>query len=176
MNKAIFLDRDGVINKTIFRMGKQRAPYSIEEFDFFDGVQESVEAFKIAGYLIIVVTNQPDVSRGWVTKNQVDLINNLVQKTLGVHEVLSCFHDNQDNCTCRKPRPGMLLSAAEKWDIDLSKSFMVGDRLSDVDAGLRAGCKSILISKTIVKDQAIIAHHQCIDLAQAAQWIISTDT
>lgn len=173
MNKAIFLDRDGVINKTIFKMGKPRAPYTIEEFAFYDGVKEAVQSFKDHGYLIIVVTNQPDVARGWVSMEQVELVNNLVKEHLPVDEIKACFHTDKDQCECRKPKPGMLLEAARVWNIDVSKSFMVGDRLSDVEAGQRAGCKSILVGEGDKVETSYVPDHHCQDLLSASKWILS---
>ena len=176
MNKAIFLDRDGVINHTVFRMGKPRAPYTFEEFSLIDGVSASIKAFKEAGYLIIVVTNQPDVSRGWVSRAQVDLINGHVKSCLPVDEIMACFHVDQDDCQCRKPRPGMLIEASKKWDIDLFQSFMVGDRLSDVEAGLKANCKTVLISESPLLPSEMLAHHQSSSLIEASHWILSFGT
>jgi D-glycero-D-manno-heptose 1,7-bisphosphate phosphatase len=173
MNKAIFLDRDGVINHTVFRMGKPRAPYTFEEFSFIDGVSASIKAFKEAGYLIIVVTNQPDVSRGWVSRAQVDLINDHVKSCLPVDEIMACFHVDQDDCQCRKPRPGMLIEASKKWGIDLSQSFMVGDRMSDVEAGLKANCKTVLITDTLFSESETRPYYKCASLLEASFWIIS---
>lgn len=173
MNKAIFLDRDGVINKTIFKMGKPRAPYTLEEFSFIDGVKEAVQSFKDNGFIIIVVTNQPDVARGWVSMEQVELVNNLVKDKLAVDEIKACFHTEKDQCNCRKPKPGMLLEAAESWDIDLEKSFMVGDRLSDVEAGHAAGCKSILVGGEEKPSSVIVPEFYCADLLTASKWILS---
>ena len=173
MNKAVFLDRDGVINHTLIKMGKPRAPYTMEEFSFIQGVEEAISKFKAAGFVLIVVTNQPDVSRGWVTMEQVVMVNDHVFKTLGVEEVMSCFHTDADNCHCRKPKPGMILDAAKKWNIDLTKSFMVGDRLSDVDAGQRAGCKSILVGPGDGIG-AIIPDHQSENLLTASEWILNS--
>jgi D-glycero-D-manno-heptose 1,7-bisphosphate phosphatase len=162
MNKAIFLDRDGVINKTIFKMGKPRAPYSMEEFAFIDGVKEATERLKGHGYLLIVVTNQPDVARGWVSREQVDLVNEHVMKSLPLDEIIACFHTDKDKCLCRKPEPGMILEAQKKWDIDLSKSYLVGDRASDIEAAHRAGCHGILVGEG----------EEYSDLKSATDWIL----
>lgn len=145
MNKAIFLDRDGVLNLTVFRNGKPRAPYTMEEFELFPGVVEATKILRQKGFLLIVVTNQPDVARGWVSRESVDAVHAKMNELLDLEEIRICFHTDIDGCTCRKPKPGMLLDASKKWDIDLSKSFMVGDRHSDVKAGADAGCKTILI-------------------------------
>ena len=173
MKRAVFLDRDGVINQMIFRMGKMRAPYLLSEFKFFDGVDGAIKEFKKKDYLVIVVTNQPDVARGWVSLDQVQAVNHFVSSQLHVDEIMTCFHTDKDDCECRKPRPGMLLEAAKKWDIDLSKSFMVGDRLSDVDAGQRAGCKSILVGVPESEDPTILPEFVCRDLLEASRWILT---
>ena len=172
MKKAIFLDRDGVINTTLLKMGKQRAPYSMNEFSFIDGVTEAVSKFKNADFVLIVVTNQPDVARGWVSLESVQELNNHVLEQLGVHDIMVCFHTEKDNCYCRKPRPGMLLEAAHKYSIDLKKSFMVGDRMSDVEAGKRAGCKSILVGQAEADVASIEPDHRCENLLAACQWVL----
>ena len=145
MNKAIFLDRDGVLNKLIIRNGKAQAPYTMEEFELYPGVVEALKIIKDAGYLTIVVTNQPDVARGWVKKESVDEVNAKIKELLPIDEIKVCFHTNEDKCHCRKPMAGMLLDAAKDWDIDLAKSYMIGDRYGDISAGVKAGCKTILI-------------------------------
>lgn len=145
MKKAIFLDRDGVLNQLIIREGKAQAPYTLEEFSLYPGVVEALKIIKEAGYLAIVVTNQPDVARGWVKKESVELVNNKILELLPIDDIKICFHINSDNCECRKPMPGMLLEAAREWEIDLNHSFMIGDRYGDISAGVRAGCKTILI-------------------------------
>ncbi|MBC7540215.1 MAG: HAD family hydrolase [Bacteriovorax sp.] len=143
--KAIFLDRDGVINKLIMTNGKGRAPYTLEDFDLFPGVEEACQKIKDSDFLTIVVTNQPDVARGWVERESVELINIKVRELLPIDDIKICFHTNNDNCLCRKPAPGMLLEAALEWDIDLKQSFMIGDRYGDIAAGVSAGCRTVLV-------------------------------
>lgn len=172
MKRAVFLDRDGVINKTIHRMGKPRAPYSKEELEFFPGVEDAIINFKNAGFVLVIVTNQPDVKRGWVPLSKVEEVNHRVQEVLGVDEIKCCFHDSSDNCECRKPRPGMILEAARSWEIDLENSFMVGDRYSDVDAGKRAGCFSILVGPGDEEGVVIEPDFRAASLLEASQWII----
>ena len=145
MKKAIFLDRDGVLNKLIIREGKAQAPYTLEEFELYPGVPEALRFIKAAGFLAIVVTNQPDVARGGVSIESVELINNKIKELLPIDDIQICYHTNSDNCLCRKPLPGMLLEAAQNWKIDLTQSFMVGDRYGDISAGASAGCKTILV-------------------------------
>jgi D-glycero-D-manno-heptose 1,7-bisphosphate phosphatase len=147
LNKAIFLDRDGVLNQTILKKGKPRAPYTLAEFALFDGVPEAIELLKKEDYILIVVTNQPDVARGWVEKESVEAVNRKLLDLIQVDEIMICYHTDKDDCTCRKPKPGMLINAAREWDIDLKESYMIGDRHSDIEAGKRAGCKTILIGE-----------------------------
>lgn len=143
--RAVFLDRDGVINQVFIRDGKARAPDRLDQFEFFPGVHEAVKALKQAGFLTIVVTNQPDVHRGWQKREIVDQMNDLVRRELEVDDVKVCFHVREHECACRKPKAGMLLESAIEWEIDLQNSFMIGDRFSDLQAGKLAGCKSILV-------------------------------
>lgn len=167
--RAVFLDRDGVINQTIFRMGKPRAPYTLEEFSFLPGVEEAVSFLREEGFELVIVTNQPDVARGWVSREAVDLVNDYVSRALGIEDVRACFHTEHDNCDCRKPKPGMLLAAAKDHDIDLENSFMVGDRGSDIEAGRNAGCKTVLISNSAEEGGP---DHIASSLLAATGWIV----
>ncbi len=160
MNKAIFLDRDGVLNKTIFRMGKERAPYSLEEFALFDGVEDALTLLKNKGYLLIVVTNQPDVARGWVEMERVTEVNNKLESLLPLDEIKACFHTDKDDCSCRKPRPGMLEEAQKKWMIDFSQSFMIGDNFTDIAAGAAVGCRTVLIGSATNQGGFPSPHYQ----------------
>ncbi len=173
MKKAIFLDRDGVINNTLLKMGKMRAPYTLEEFSFINGVREAVTKLKEKGFVLIVVTNQPDVARGWVSREGVDVVNQYVMSELEVDDLISCFHTEKDGCECRKPKPGMLTNSAKKWDVDLSRSFMVGDRMSDVEAGLAAGCTTILVGDGEEDVGLKSPHFRAKDLNSSVQWILN---
>lgn len=128
-------------------MGKPRAPYTMEEFDLFPGVVKAVNGFRFLGYLIIVVTNRPDVARGWVSREAVDLVHERSIQILNPDEIKACFQTETDHCLCRKPLPGMLLEAQDKWQFDPKKSFMIGNRFSDLTAGRTAGTKTILIGE-----------------------------
>jgi D-glycero-D-manno-heptose 1,7-bisphosphate phosphatase len=143
--KAIFLDRDGVLNHAIVKNGLPFAPMSVDELTIPEDVESALQMLKAAGFLLIVVTNQPDVARGKNTKQAVEEINKKLQERLPLDEFFVCYHDNADHCHCRKPLPGLLTDAAEKHSIDMTQSFMVGDRWKDVEAGQAAGCKTILI-------------------------------
>jgi len=147
LKKAVFLDRDGVLNHTVFKMGKPRAPYTLDEFILIPGVYEGLQLLKEKNYLLIVVTNQPDVARGWVTKEAVEMINQHLKEILPIDEIKVCFHTEFDQCVCRKPNPGMILEAAREWNIKLPESYILGDRYSDIEAGNKAGCRTILIGE-----------------------------
>lgn len=172
MKKAVFLDRDGVLNRTVFRLGAERAPYEEEEFELFPDVIDSINTLKKNGFVTVVVTNQPDVARGWVSFEKVHHINNKIKQLLGVDDIKVCFHTDKDACDCRKPNPGMLLEAAREWGIDLESSFMVGDRHSDVEAGINAGCKTILVGPGDSKPKKFDAHYEAKSLSEATQWIL----
>lgn len=143
--KALFLDRDGVINQLIIRNGKAQAPYTPEEFSLYPGVEEAFLRLKETDYLKIIVTNQPDVSRGWVKVESVEAINKRIKEILPIDDIKICYHTNADLCLCRKPMPGMLIEAAKEWEIDLKKSYMIGDRYGDIAAGVAAGCITVLV-------------------------------
>ena len=147
VNAAVFLDRDGVLNQTVVCDGVPHPPAHVSACVLLPGVREACERLRSAGYLLVVVTNQPDVARGHQTREHVEGINAWIQSTLPVQQVLTCYHDHVDHCACRKPQPGMLFAAAQAWDVALPESIIVGDRWSDVEAGRAAGCRSILIER-----------------------------
>lgn len=144
MKRSIFLDRDGVLIKI---RKKKNKPYSIDELDKISIIKDTRRTLKKLkkNFLLIMVTNQPNVSRGLVKKSEVIKINKYVKKILNLDDIYCCFHDNKDRCKCRKPKAGMLINAKKKWKIDLKNSFMVGDRKKDIDAGKKAGCKNFFI-------------------------------
>jgi D-glycero-D-manno-heptose 1,7-bisphosphate phosphatase len=143
--RAVFLDRDGVLNRAIVRAGKPYPPASPEELEILPGVPQALKRLKGLGYLLIVVTNQPDVARGNLRERDVESIHLCMAAMLPIDDFRTCFHDTGDGCACRKPRPGMLLDAAARWDVDLASSYMIGDRWRDVDAGNAAGCKVFFV-------------------------------
>lgn len=143
-NRAVFLDRDGVINRAIIKEGKPYPPSNLYEVEILPGVKEAIQFLKQAGFFLIVVSNQPDVARGITSKEAVEEINHFLAHSLPIDKFIMCYEDS-DLSECRKPRPGMLLAGAKEFNIDLETSFMVGDRWRDVDAGIAAGCKTIFI-------------------------------
>jgi D-glycero-D-manno-heptose 1,7-bisphosphate phosphatase len=145
MRRAVFLDRDGVINRAVVRAGRPYPPASVEEMLFLPRAAEAIERLRGAGFRLIVVTNQPDVATGVQEREAVEAINDCIRRTTMVDDIKVCYHADEDNCACRKPKPGMLVEAAREWSLDLAQSFMVGDRWRDIVAGQAAGCKTILI-------------------------------
>jgi D-glycero-D-manno-heptose 1,7-bisphosphate phosphatase len=142
---AVFLDRDGTINAAVVRDGKPYPPASLDELVILPGADRAIAALRTAGFRTIVATNQPDVALGKQRREVVEAINAALRARLAIDDVRVCYHAEPDGCACRKPKPGLLLDAARDWQIDLARSFMVGDRWRDVDAGRAAGCRTILI-------------------------------
>jgi D-glycero-D-manno-heptose 1,7-bisphosphate phosphatase len=172
--RAVFLDRDGVINRPLIRAGKPYPPATLDEFEILPGVREACQLLKKLGFLLVVATNQPDVGRGTLAREAVETIHAWLLQQLPIERVMTCFHGGAaygDPCECRKPQPGMLLQAAEAFKIDLAKSFMIGDRWRDVDCGFNAGCKTIFLDwdyeEKLKRDPNFNAH----DLLDAAKLI-----
>ncbi|MCJ7435787.1 MAG: HAD-IIIA family hydrolase, partial [Anaerolineales bacterium] len=128
---AAFLDRDGVINRAVVRDGKPYPPARLEDVEILPGAITSLQRLADSGYILIGITNQPDVARDTQSREVVESINAMIQSRLPLREIFVCYHDNIDNCDCRKPKPGLILRAAEKYGVDLSQSWMVGDRWKD---------------------------------------------
>lgn len=149
--RCVFLDRDGVLNVPLVRDGRPYPPASLDEFRLYEDVPAGCARLKEAGFLLVVVTNQPDVGRGTQTRALADAMNETLKAELPVLDRIEvCFHAGEAHgeiCTCRKPKPGMLLRAAEALQIDLHRSFLVGDRWRDVDCAHAAGCEAIFIAR-----------------------------
>ena len=147
IKRAVFFDRDGVLNAAIVRNGTPHPPASAEEVQIDPAAVDGIARLQSLGFLTIIITNQPDVARGMQSRDIVDAINASVQRETAVDAVYTCFHDNADHCDCRKPKPGLIFQAAEERGIDVRRSYLVGDRHGDVQAGLSAGCTTILIDR-----------------------------
>ena len=145
--RAVFLDRDGVINHAVVRNGKPYTPPTLDDFTIHDGVPAAIERLRAAGLWIVVVTNQPDVATGVQRRDVVEAMHARLASASLCDAIQVCYHSAGDGCTCRKPRPGMLLQAADDWQIDLGRSFMVGDRWLDVAAGKAVGCYTFWIDR-----------------------------
>ena len=172
MNKAIFLDRDGVINRGLVTNGKSYAPRKIEDFKFLPYVKESVEKLINSGFLIIVVTNQPDISNGLLSLDVLHLMHNKLREKLAVTDIYFCPHSSIENCECRKPRPGMIIAAAKKYTINFSKSFLIGDRASDIEAGKKVGCRLIFINRNYKEPKPISQEKTVNNLRTATNYIL----
>lgn len=146
MNRAVFLDRDGVINAAVVRDGKPYPPASVAEFALLPGVAEACAELKAAGFLLVVATNQPDVGRGTQRREDVEAMHAKMCAALPIDRVEVCYDPGQGQPSeFRKPAPGMLLRAARELGIDLAASWMIGDRWRDIDCGAAAGCRTIFI-------------------------------
>jgi D-glycero-D-manno-heptose 1,7-bisphosphate phosphatase len=173
--RAVFLDRDGVVNRAIVRGGKPYAAQSLAEFELLPGVADALGQLRAAGFLNIVVTNQPDVGAQKISGDVVEAMHTQLLKILPVDAVKACYHVEADNCACRKPKPGMILAAAQELDIDLASSFLVGDRWRDVAAGQRAGCKSFFIDYAYQEKRPEPPYVAVNSLSAAAAIILHSD-
>lgn len=168
---AVFLDRDGVINRPIVRQGLPYPPISLDEFELYPDTAESLLRLRAAGFALVVVTNQPDVARGGLCAETVHEIHRELRRLVDVDGVYVCFHDDGDECRCRKPAPGLLLDASHDLGLDLRRSFMVGDRWRDVEAGRRAGCRTVHLDRHYPEDLSEGADTVATSLAEAVEWI-----
>ena len=169
---AVFLDRDGVLNATHVVNGVPHPPASVAECEVLPGVPAAMALVGAAGLPLIVVTNQPDVARGSQTRAVVESINDRLRATLPIDAVYVCYHDTPDACDCRKPKPGMLVRAAEEHHLDLAASFMVGDRSGDVLAGAAVGCTTFLVDLPYSKADRCSPDAKVADLPEAARQIV----
>lgn len=155
------------------RDGRPHPPARVEDFEILPGVAAALARLREAGFALIVVTNQPDIARGIQRREVVDAIHAVLAAQAPVDAVYVCPHDDRDLCACRKPEPGLLLEGAREHDIDLARSFMVGDRWRDVEAGRRAGCTTIFVDCGYAERRAITPDATVASLDEAAQWILS---
>jgi len=170
--RAVFLDRDGVLAVPEFRNGRSFAVRRLEDFHLYDDAQESLKRLKAAGFLLVVVTNQPDVGNGLVERSLVEEMHRRLTAALPLDAVEACYHTQEDGCDCRKPRPGMLRRAAQRFGIDCSRSFMIGDRGSDVEAGRALTCTTILIDRGY-RSGGTPPDHTVLSLADATRLVLN---
>ena len=176
LNRAVFLDRDGVINRAVMREGRPYAPVSFKDFELLPGVEEAARRLHDAGFKLIVVTNQPDVKNGLQAMEDVEAAHRMIRRALPLDDIKVCFHNDSDRCQCRKPKPGMLLEAAKDWSIDLKKSYIVGDTWKDMDAGKAAGCKTIWVRYPGYADREKVKADEVVDsLHEAAKLILGRE-
>jgi len=172
--RSVFLDRDGVINHPIIKDGKPYPPKNLSEFKLMPGVSEAVHLLKEAGFLIVVITNQPDVGRGTMTRETVESIHNKMRETLPLNEIRVCYDDGKIvNSEFRKPNPGMILASVKENNIDPKESYMVGDRWRDIDAGKRAGVRTIFIDYGYAEELREKPDYRVSSLLEAAKLILA---
>ena len=169
--KAIFLDRDGVINYPILKKGKPYPPRKLDEVKIYPEVYSFLEIMKNSGFYLIVITNQPDVARGDILKSQVEEINDYLLKTLLWITLKFVIMMIQIIVSVEKPRPGSLISAAKLYNLKLEKSYMIGDRWKDISAGLKAGCKTIFIDRNYDEKKPEKYHVKINNLDEARDYI-----
>jgi histidinol-phosphate phosphatase family protein len=172
--KLVFLDRDGVINKVVMRQGKPASPRTLAEFVWEDDALSALARLKKAGFTIIVVTNQPDIARGTMAAAELAAMTQAIYAQTEVDAVYVCPHDDQHNCQCRKPRPGMLQLAARSWGVDGAGAFFIGDSWKDMAAGAAAGCRTILLDRPY--NQGVAGDYRVPGLSQAVEFILRTST
>lgn len=173
-HKAVFLDRDGVLNEAIIKNNKPYSPATLAEVIIPPDAKKALATLKSLGYLLIGATNQPDVARKITTQRQVEIINNSISSYLALDDILVCYHDDVDDCACRKPKPGLIIEGARLHHVDLSLSFMIGDRWKDIEAGIEAGCKTIWLDNNYDELKPPRApDYITTSLSDAAEWIIS---
>jgi D-glycero-D-manno-heptose 1,7-bisphosphate phosphatase len=170
MRAAVFLDRDGVLNHIVQREGRVESPRSLAEFRLVPDAVAAVARIRAAGLPVFVVTNQPDVARGLLPFDALQAMIEQLRTRVGVDDAAVCPHEDADDCACRKPRPGMLVELAQKWKVDLRRSFMVGDTWRDTTAGAAAGCRTVLLRTWYNEDAS--ADTVVGDLSAAADWIL----
>jgi D-glycero-D-manno-heptose 1,7-bisphosphate phosphatase len=171
---AVFLDRDGTLNASVVRDGRPYPPATPAEMTLLDGAAEACAELSAAGLPLIVVTNQPDIARGTTDRATVDAINARLADLVRIDEIVVCPHDDADRCACRKPKPGMLLEAAQRRGIDLARSVTVGDRWRDVEAGRSAGTHSVFIDQGYDERRPEHPDLTVAALKESVQWILKT--
>ena len=172
--RVVFLDRDGVLNRAFPEGGTTRPPMSVGELELLPGVPEALARLRAAGFVLVVVTNQPDVARGKQTRAAVEEINAKMRAELPLLDCFTCFHDSGDKCNCRKPKPGLLLDATARHDLDLDSAFLIGDRWSDIVAAHAAGCRAVLIETPFSNAERCRPDHTAPDTTGAVEWILTT--
>lgn len=174
--KAFFLDRDGVLNKVYVHGGLPFPPKVKSELEILPGVSKAIELLKENNFEIVVVTNQPDVARGTTSREIVEEFQKYLMKSLKIDYFYTCFHDDKDNCACRKPKPGLILAAARELNICLNRSFMVGDRWKDIAAGQAAGCECFYINNSYNEIAAKLPYTQVSSLIESVNHVLKENS
>jgi D-glycero-D-manno-heptose 1,7-bisphosphate phosphatase len=173
LRPAVFLDRDGTLNRAFIREDVSHPPESVAQLEILPGVMDALVELKHAGFALVVVTNQPDVARGTLQRGIAEQINTAVRERLPViDDLVCCYHDDADDCPCRKPRAGMLLDAATHLDLDLTQSFMVGDSWRDIEAGRQAGCTTIQVKADSQVQRSSTPDYWADDVSDASRIVL----
>ena len=172
MKPALFLDRDGTINRSLVRDGRPFAPTRLEDFEVLPGVAETVKMVRSAGFPVIVITNQPDLTTGKQTPEVLAQMHAVLKEAVELDDIFVCPHVDEDDCDCRKPKPGLIRAAADRWSLNCTRSVMVGDRWRDVEAGRAAGCATVFIDNGYAEMRPDGADLIVASLAQAKSFII----
>lgn len=172
MRRAVFLDRDGVLNKSLLVNGIPTGPSSLEQLQILPRVKEGLDSLRKSNFELVVVTNQPDVARGKISKQIVEEIHINLEVQLSINHFYTCFHDDEDDCLCRKPKSGLLRQAARDLNLNLQSSFMVGDRWRDISAGQSAGCQCFFVDNFLDERQPIAPFIRVSSLFEAAEIIL----
>jgi D-glycero-D-manno-heptose 1,7-bisphosphate phosphatase len=175
--KAVFLDRDGVLNRVIVREGKPYPPASLAELEILPDVPDALAALKARGFLLLVVTNQPDVARGSQRRAVVESMHSALQAALPIDDFFVCYHDDADACACRKPKPGLMLQATDKYGLELNASYLIGDRWRDIEAGQAAGCATAWIDRGYAENNP--SHAPTVRVkscGEAVRWILDQES
>ena len=175
-SKAVFLDRDGVINRAVVRNRNPYPPDTLKELEIFPDVPVALNLLKERGFLLIIVTNQPDVARGKQKRESVEEMHSFLKNQLPLDDIFVCWHGQDGECECRKPLPGMLIQAAEKYGIDFQQSYLIGDRWKDIEAGKTAGCKTIFLDyhyNELLRSQPDFTTNST---QEATEWIVTQNT
>lgn len=169
----MFLDRDGVLNEPCVREGRPYPPEHVDQLRLLPGVQEACGELQRAGYTLVCITNQPDIARGIADPGQVEAIHARLSQWLPLTEIVVCPHDDDDDCFCRKPKPGMILDSAKRLDLDLSRSVTVGDRWRDVAAGQSAATATVFVDRGYAEPRPSDPDLTVTELKEAVEWMIA---
>jgi len=172
VSRAAFLDRDGVINRSKWIDGVPKPPSGISDLEVLAGVTEAIELLKVHNYVPVVITNQPDVARGTLSQSTLNKINEYIGEITGIKHFYSCIHDDSDKCCCRKPAPGLILKSSRDLNLDIAKSFLVGDRWRDIAAGQAVGCPTFFINYSYPEKEPEMPYTQVSSLLEAVQIMI----
>jgi D-glycero-D-manno-heptose 1,7-bisphosphate phosphatase len=173
--RAVFLDRDGVINRPVVREGKPYPPPSLEDFSLYPETAEACRALKEAGYLLVVVTNQPDVGRGTQQRATVEAMHTAMQRALPIDRVEVCYDSGSGLSEFYKPAPGMLFRAAQALGLQVAGSYLVGDRWRDIDCGVAAGCRTIFVDRGYREPLQCRPDYTVSNLLEAARIILQSE-